>query len=122
MDNVAPGDTDRGAAEESRHDRTALACLLQPTPAICGTPTGIARDLIIAAEPFVRGLFSGVVGWCDGNCNGQWVRAIRSGIVRGDRLRLLAGAGIVAGSDPESEWHEVQAKLRTMRHACGVSA
>ncbi|MGV2805996.1 isochorismate synthase, partial [Clostridium perfringens] len=44
-----------------------LALAMHPTPAICGTPTDAARDVIRAIEPFDRGFYSGAVGWSDAN-------------------------------------------------------
>ena len=99
-----------------------LACLLHPTPAVCGFPTELAHRLIRFVEPFERGLFTGMVGWCDAEGNGEWVITIRCGIVDHDTIRLFAGAGIVEASRPESEWAEVQTKLGTMLSACGVAA
>ena len=46
--------------------------------------------------------------------------AIRCGELRGNRVRLFAGAGIVEGSDPQSEWRETETKLSTMLRALGV--
>lgn len=97
-----------------------LACLLHPTPAVCGFPTERARRLIRFVEPFDRGLFTGMVGWCDAEGNGEWVVTIRCGTVRRDTVRLFAGAGIVEASEPASEWTEVQTKLGTMLSACGL--
>lgn len=99
-----------------------LACQIHPTPAVCGAPTQLARKLIDLCEPADRGLFAGMVGWCDSHGNGEWVVTIRCGTVHGDRLRLFAGAGIVEASCPESEWKETQAKLGTMLAACGLDA
>lgn len=99
-----------------------LACQLHPTPAVCGFPTERARKLINLVEPFERGLFTGMVGWCDANGDGEWVVTIRCGTVKQDTLRLFAGAGIVEASEPASEWAETQAKLGTMLHACGLMA
>lgn len=98
-----------------------LACLLHPTPAVCGYPTERARQLIRFVEPFERGLFSGMVGWCDAQGNGEWAITIRCGIVNGNVVRLFAGAGIVQASSPDAEWDEVQTKLGTMLRACGVA-
>jgi len=98
-----------------------LACLLHPTPAVCGFPTEPARQLIAALEPFERGFYSGMVGWCDADGNGEWAVALRCGEVRGDRVRLFAGAGIVDSSRPDAEWAEIQTKYGTMLRACGVS-
>lgn len=99
-----------------------LACMLHPTPAVCGYPTELARRLIRFVEPFERGLFTGIVGWCDAQGNGEWVITIRCGIVERETIRLFAGAGIVEASQPDSEWAEVQTKLGTMLNACGVAA
>lgn len=97
-----------------------LACRLHPTPAVCGHPTAAARQLIQSLEPFERGLFTGTVGWCDADGNGEWVVTIRCGTVYRNQVRLFAGAGIVAASDPDAEWDEVQTKLGTMLRACGL--
>lgn len=97
-----------------------LACQLHPTPAVCGYPTGQARKLINLVEPFERGLFTGIVGWCDSQGNGEWVVTIRCGIVQHKNIRLFAGAGIVEASQPDAEWNETQAKLGTMLNACGL--
>lgn len=99
-----------------------LACLLHPTPAVCGFPTDRARKLISLVEPFERGLFTGIVGWCDANGDGEWVVTIRCGTVTRDTVRLFAGAGIVEASEPAAEWAETQAKLGTMLNACGLGA
>nr|WP_306419901.1 isochorismate synthase MenF [Serratia sp. Se-RSmG] len=99
-----------------------LACLLHPTPALCGFPTESARQLIADLEPHDRGLFSGIVGWCDANGDGEWAIVIRSGLLRGNRVRLFAGAGIVAASTPQSEWLETAAKLGTMLNAFGLNS
>lgn len=99
-----------------------LACILHPTPAVCGFPTAEAHKLIRYVEPFERGFFTGFVGWCDSRGDGEWAISIRCGTVQHDTLRLFAGAGIVEASNPESEWAEVQAKLGTMLSACGVAA
>ncbi|MEJ8675168.1 isochorismate synthase [Chromobacterium amazonense] len=98
-----------------------LACLLHPTPAICGFPTAAARELIGQIEPFQRGVFSGMVGWCDEEGNGEWAVTIRCATVAENRAQLFAGAGIVAASTPESEWAETQAKLGTMLSAFGLT-
>ncbi|MCE0915805.1 isochorismate synthase [Pseudomonas sp. NMI760_13] len=101
-------------------DALQLACRLHPTPAVCGYPTERARQLIRFVEPFERGLFTGMVGWCDAQGNGEWVVTIRCGTFNGQRVRLFAGAGIVEASSPDTEWNEVQTKLGTMLRACGL--
>ncbi|MQA02905.1 MAG: isochorismate synthase [Streptosporangiales bacterium] len=99
-----------------------VACALHPTPAVCGTPTELAYRTIAELEPFDRGYYAGMVGWLDADGDGEWVVAIRSAEVEGDRLRLFAGAGIVDGSVPADEMQETSAKFRTVLDAIGVQA
>lgn len=110
-----------GLLKESGLTALQMACIMHPTPAVCGFPTEEARKLIRHVEPFERGFFTGFVGWCDAHGNGEWAITIRCGIVQHNALRLFAGAGIVEASDPASEWDEVQAKLGTMLSACGMA-
>lgn len=98
----------------------SLACQLHPTPALCGYPTELARQFIREQEPFRRALFSGIVGWCDSQGNGEWAVVIRCGVFDGHQVELFAGAGIVAGSDPAMEWAETGTKLGTMLKALGL--
>ncbi|MCK8498065.1 isochorismate synthase DhbC [Myxococcus fulvus] len=97
-----------------------LAMALHPTPAVCGFPTELAHEAIGHIEPFDRGYFTGTVGWCDANGDGQWAVTIRCAEADESSLRLFAGAGIVAGSKPESELAETEAKFRTMLQAMGL--
>jgi isochorismate synthase len=110
-----------GEAASPDENALSLACLLHPTPALCGMPTAEAHALIGKLEPFDRGLFGGIVGWCDDEGNGEWVVTIRCGTVDGNRVRLFAGAGIVEDSSPESEWHETGTKLSTILRAFGMN-
>ncbi|MFT3971406.1 MAG: isochorismate synthase [Micropruina sp.] len=96
-----------------------LAQLLHPTPAIGGAPTAAALRAIDDLEED-RGPLTGVVGWVDGDGDGEFAITIRAGVLDRDRLRLYAGAGIVAGSDPDAEVRETGAKLSTMLKAVGL--
>lgn len=98
-----------------------LAAALHPTPAICGTPTGIARDLVRELEPFERDYYAGAVGWVDAAGDGEWAVAIRCAEVSGRSMRLYAGGGIVAASDPTSELEETSAKFATLLRAMGIN-
>lgn len=98
-----------------------LAIALHPTPAVCGSPTELAREAIEEIEPFDRGFFAGMVGWCDTNGDGEWVVTLRCAEVEECSLRLFAGAGVVAGSKPEDELAETSAKFRTMLIAMGMN-
>jgi menaquinone-specific isochorismate synthase len=99
-----------------------LAAALHPTPAVGGTPTRIATDWIATREVAPRGWYAAPVGWFDLDGNGELAVAIRSGLLAGSRAHLWAGAGIVAGSDPDRELAETDLKLRAMLGALGVNA
>jgi menaquinone-specific isochorismate synthase len=94
-----------------------LALLLHPTPAVGGTPRGAALEAIRALERFDRGRYAGPVGWVDARGDGEWAIALRGAELHRTQARLVAGAGIVAGSDPDAEWAETQSKLEPMLRA-----
>ncbi|NEA43276.1 isochorismate synthase, partial [Streptomyces sp. SID11385] len=98
-----------------------LAQALHPTPAVCGTPTATAREVIAASEPFDRGAYTGMVGWQDADGDGEWVVTLRCAEAEGDTLRLFAGAGVVAASTGEAEAAETAAKFRTFLDAVGAA-
>ncbi len=97
-----------------------LARRLHPTPAVGGTPTEAALDAIRRLEPFDRGPYAGAVGWVDARGDGAFAVALRGAELDGTRALLRAGAGIVAGSDPESEWAETVIKFEPMLRALVV--
>lgn len=97
-----------------------LSLAMHPTPAVCGTPTLAARDVIETLEPFERQFYAGAAGWCDDKGDGEWAVAIRCGLYQQQQIRLYAGAGIVAASDPASERRETGNKLRTMLNALNI--
>jgi len=98
------------------HGPTALdlALALHPTPAVAGCPTDAALAAIAELEGFDRGRYAGPVGWVDADGDGEWAVALRGVELRGHHAVLCAGAGIVAGSDPATEWLETEAKLATV--------
>ncbi len=97
-----------------------LALALHPTPAICGYPTHKAKNAIKEIETYDRDLFTGMVGWCDANGDGEWVVTIRCAQVEDKSVTLYAGAGIVSGSSPDKELAETGAKFNTMLGALGI--
>jgi menaquinone-specific isochorismate synthase len=90
---------------------------LHPTPAVAGFPRQIACEQIRQYEPFERGLYAAPLGWIDPEGNGEFVVGLRSALVDGQQVRLYAGAGIVAGSNPDRELQEIQLKLRVLLEA-----
>lgn len=99
-----------------------MAAALHPSAAVCGTPTARARQTIAEIEQLDRDRYAGPVGWIDADGDGEWAIALRCGRVSADdprQIRLYAGCGIVAGSDPVAELAESAAKLVPMRDALG---
>lgn len=94
-----------------------LAAALHPSAAVGGTPTPQACRTIAELEGLDRGRYAGPVGWIDAEGDGEWGIALRAGEVDGHRVRLFAGCGIVADSDPEAELAESRAKFVPVRDA-----
>ncbi|MFJ5362548.1 isochorismate synthase MenF [Pectobacterium sp. CHL-2024] len=98
------------------HTASDSACLnaLQPTAAVAGLPRQEARRFIAEHEPFERGWYAGSAGYLSRQ-QSEFSVALRSAEVRDHVLTLYAGAGIVAGSDPEQEWQELENKAAGLR-------
>ncbi|HSH46075.1 MAG TPA: isochorismate synthase [Longimicrobiales bacterium] len=94
---------------------------LHPTPAVGGTPTTAALEWIARHEPVDRGWYAAPMGWFDADGNGDFVVALRSGLLSGNRAYLYAGAGIVRDSKAAPEFAETETKLRTMMDALGIA-
>ena len=105
-------------------DIFALIASLHPSAAVCGTPTDIANGLINELEDLNRGRYAGPVGWIDGRGDGEIAIALRTGQLSEDlkSMQIYSGCGIVAGSNPEDELAESQAKLSPMRTALETRA
>lgn len=100
------------------HSTLDVLALLHPTAAVAGTPRSAALALIRALEGVDRGRYAGPVGWIDGEGGGEWVIALRGAEIAADgAIRAFAGAGIVAGSDPDAELAETAVKLRPITDA-----
>ena len=100
-------------------DIFTLISELHPSAAVCGTPTQKAKDLINKLEEMNRGRYAGPVGWIDVHGDGEIAIALRCGQISKDKkeIKIYAGCGVVAGSDPAKEFAESQAKLMPMRTA-----
>jgi menaquinone-specific isochorismate synthase len=103
----------RAALPENVRLLDALA-RLHPTPAVGGSPRAAAVARIRELEGFPRGLYAGALGWLNARGGGEFFVGIRAALVDGAAARLYAGAGIVAGSDPEKEFAETELKFQAM--------
>ncbi|WP_101297583.1 isochorismate synthase [Halegenticoccus soli] len=100
-------------AELARDEHVlSLVEALHPTPAVGGLPPELALETIRETEPFDRGWYAAPVGWFDAAGNGTFAVALRSAVAAGRTATLFAGVGVVADSDPDREWDEVQLKYR----------
>ncbi len=97
-----------------------LVARLHPTATIGRTPRGAALPWLDAHAHADHGLHAGPFGAFDRAGNGEFVVAIRSGVLTAHEARLFAGAGIVAGSHAAREFSEERWKLEGMLRAVGV--
>jgi len=87
---------------------------LHPTPAVGGFPVSAALDWLTTHGERRPGWYSGGFGILTPDGNGEFSVALRSALLNGNSAELQAGAGIVAGSDPQQELAETEAKLGTL--------
>jgi menaquinone-specific isochorismate synthase len=108
-----------GALIESKKNVDAFTILekLHPSAAVCGTPTDLAAKVIKNIEGMSRGRYAGPVGWLDARGDGELGIALRCGQIKENEIQIYAGCGIVAGSNPEKELTESNAKFAPMRSA-----
>ncbi len=90
---------------------------LHPTPAVGGVPARPAVQFLDDHERGDRGLYAGAVGWFNLSGDGDFRVSLRSGLVAHNQVRVWAGAGIVAGSDPVAELRETEVKARAVKNA-----
>lgn len=101
----------------------SLLDLLQrvhPTPAVGGYPRQAALDWLTQQGEQREGWYTGAIGWLDANGDGEFAVALRCAHLHGKVAHLYAGAGIVAGSEPQRELAETEAKFAAMLHALGA--
>jgi len=82
---------------------------IHPTAAVSGLPQQQAKMSLSEIETFDRGWYAGTLGVMSDVCS-EFCVAIRSAFIEGHRIRVFAGAGIVAGSQPLEEWKEIERK------------
>ena len=101
----------------------ALAVLRATFPAgtVSGAPKLRAMEIIDELEPTKRGIYAGSVGYLGFHGDMDLAIAIRTAVVKDGMIHVQAGAGIVADSDPQSEWLETQSKARAMLRAAEIA-
>jgi anthranilate synthase component 1 len=101
----------------------ALSVLRATFPAgtVSGAPKVRAMEIIDELEPSKRGIYAGAAGYLGFNGDMDLAIAIRTAVIKGGRLYVQAGAGIVADSVPASEWTETQNKARAVLRAAEMA-
>jgi anthranilate synthase component 1 len=101
----------------------ALAVLRATFPAgtVSGAPKVRAMEIIDELEPVKRGIYAGAVGYLGFHGDMDLAIAIRTAVVKDGRIHVQAGAGIVADSDPASEWQETQSKALAQLRAAEMA-
>jgi len=106
------------------HERVGLAGLLKatfPGGSITGAPKIRSMEIIDEIEPVARGVYTGCIGTVgvDGSC--EWNIAIRTVVCDGSNAHVQVGGGIVADSQPDSEYRETMDKARAILEAIAIS-
>ncbi len=93
-----------------------------PAGTVSGAPKVRAMEIIAELEPTKRGVYSGAVGYLGWGGNMDTAIAIRTAVIKGGRLYIQAGAGIVADSVPRAEWNETLNKARAIFRAVAMAS
>ncbi len=108
---------------ELKDDEGALGVLKATFPAgtVSGAPKVRAMEIIDELEPSKRGIYAGSVGYLGFNGDMDLCIAIRTAVIKDGQIHVQAGAGIVADSDPDSEWQETLNKARAQLRAAEMA-
>ncbi|MDM1249120.1 anthranilate synthase component I [Acinetobacter sp. R933-2] len=93
-----------------------------PAGTLSGAPKIRAMEIIDEVEPVKRGIFGGAVGYLGWHGEMDMSIAIRTCVIRENKVYVQAGAGLVYDSNPESEWNETQIKARAVIKAVELSS
>ncbi|MCC1492698.1 anthranilate synthase component I [Cognatishimia sp. F0-27] len=109
---------------ELSEDHDALSALLAGLPAgtVSGAPKVRAMEIIDELEPEKRGVYGGGVGYFSAGGDMDMCIALRTAIVKDEKLYIQAGGGVVYDSDPEAEYQETVHKSNAIRRAAADAA
>ena len=109
---------------ELSEDHDALSALLAGLPAgtVSGAPKVRAMQIIDELEPEKRGVYGGGVGYFSAGGDMDMCIALRTAIVKNQKLYIQAGGGVVYDSDPEAEYQETVHKSNAIRRAAADAA
>ncbi len=92
-----------------------------PAGTVSGAPKIRAMEIIDELEPVSRSFYGGAIGYLDGRGAVDTCIALRTALVKDGKIHVQAGAGIVADSDPDSEYQECRNKARALIDAAELA-
>ena len=92
-----------------------------PAGTLSGAPKIRAMEIIDELEPVKRSIYGGAVGYLSWTGNMDTAIAIRTAVIKDNKLHIQAGAGIVADSVPAKEWEECMNKGRAVFRAVAMA-
>ncbi|MCA1284744.1 anthranilate synthase component I [Salipiger bermudensis] len=109
---------------ELADDQDALSAFFAGMPAgtVSGAPKVRAMEIIDELEPEKRGVYGGGVGYFSAGGDMDMCIALRTAIVKDEKLYIQAGGGVVYDSDPEAEYMETVHKSNAIRRAAADAA
>ncbi|MDH5732010.1 MAG: anthranilate synthase component I, partial [Gammaproteobacteria bacterium] len=93
-----------------------------PAGTVSGAAKVRAMEIIDELEPVKRGIYAGAVGYIGWHGNIDTAIAIRTAVIKDQKLYLQAGAGVVYDSIPENEWLETMNKGRAVMKAAVMAS
>lgn len=109
---------------ELAEDQDALSALLSGLPAgtVSGAPKVRAMEIIDELEPEKRGVYGGGVGYFSAGGDMDMCIALRTSVVKDNKVYIQAGGGVVYDSDPEAEFQETINKSKAIKAAAQDAA
>lgn len=101
-------------------DAIDVLSAIHPAGTLSGAPKIRAMEIIDELEPTKRCLYGGAVGYIGWNGDMDTAIAIRTALIKDQKVHIQAGAGIVADSQPELEWKETMNKARALLRAISL--
>ncbi len=106
-----------GELDPARADLLDVLCAGFPAGTVSGAPKIRAMEIIDELEPVRRSFYAGGIGYIGADGNLDTCIGLRTGLVKSGMLYVQAGGGVVADSDPETEYRESYNKAQALLRA-----